>query len=170
MKWLLKILSILVLALTIYYIFPGKKLDTTKRIDKILVIKHKRELHVFSNGELLKTYKISLGQSPKGKKEYQGDMKTPEGTYYINDRNPNSICYLNLGISYPNELDIKNAREINKSPGGDIKIHGLPNGYGFIGKFHRLKDWTWGCIAVTNREMKELYDYVPIGTEIEILE
>ena len=96
-------------------------------------------------------------------------MKTPEGIYYINDRNPNSICYLNLGISYPNEFDIKNARENNKSPGGDIKIHGLPNGYGFIGKFHRWKDWTWGCIAVTNREMKELYDNVPIGTEIEIL-
>ena len=112
-----------------------------------------------------------MGQSPKGKKEIQGDMKTPEGNYRIIDRNPNSsVCYLNLGISYPKGSDIKNARENSKPPGGDIEIHGLPNGYGFIGKFHRWKDWTWGCIAVTNREMKELYDNVPIVTEIEIKE
>jgi murein L,D-transpeptidase YafK len=134
------------------------------------VIKHKRRLIVFSKGEKLKTYKIALSKNPKGKKRFEGDMKTPEGIYFINDKNPNSGYHKNLGISYPNNSDIEYSRKHNQSPGGLIKIHGLKNGYGFIGKFHRITNWTLGCIAMTNMEVDELYENVAIGTEIEIVE
>lgn len=153
-----------------YYFWPEKKLDTSKEIDKILVIKHKRRLIVFSKGEKLKTYKIALSKNPKGKKRFEGDMKTPEGIYFINDKNPNSGYHKNLGISYPNNSDIEYSRKHNQSHGGLIKIHGLKNGYGFIGKFHRITNWTLGCIAMTNKEVDELYENVAIGTEIEIVE
>ncbi len=170
MKKVIKyILLIILIGLLGFYFWPEKSLDSSKKIDKILVIKHKRELKVFSNKELLKTYKISLGKEPVGKKEFEGDKKTPEGIYYINDKNPESGYHLNLGISYPNELDKEHAEKMNKKPGGLIKIHGLKNGIGIIGKFHRFFDWTLGCVAVTNEEIEELYENVPIGTEIEIV-
>ena len=90
--------------------------------------------------------------------------------YYINDKNPKSGYHLNLGVSYPNKYDRIYAKKIHKKPGGLIKIHGLRNRLGFIGKFHRFFDWTLGCIALTNEEVEELYTNVPIGTKIEILE
>lgn len=117
----------------------------------------------------MKTYTISLGGNPIGDKEYEGDKKTPEGIYYINDKNPNSGYHKNLGISYPNKKDIEQAKKLGKPVGGDIKIHGLKNRTGVIGKLHRWFDWTLGCIALTNNEMDELYYSVPIGTKIEIL-
>jgi murein L,D-transpeptidase YafK len=123
---------------------------------------------LISNNQIIKSYKISLGLVPKGHKEYEGDKKTPEGLYFINDKNPNSGYHKNLGISYPNEQDIKHAESIGKSPGGLIKIHGIKNGFAWIGRFHLLFDWTLGCIAVTNREIDELYENVEIGTPIEI--
>jgi len=123
---------------------------------------------LISNNEIVKTYKISLGKVPKGAKEFEGDKKTPEGLYIINDKNPNSKCHKNLGISYPNEQDIEHAKKMGKSPGGLIKIHGMLNGYGWLGRFHLFRDWTAGCIAVTDKEMDELYENVKIGTPIEI--
>jgi len=171
MKKLIKYLIFFIIIILLgYYFWPEKQLDTTKVIDKILVVKNERELILFSNGEAIKTYTISLGQNPEGRKEFEGDKKTPEGIYFINDKNPNSDYHLNLGISYPNEYDKKKALELNKDPGGQIKIHGLKNGFGFIGKFHRFFDWTLGCIALTNKEVEELYNNVKIGTEIEIVE
>ncbi|MFA6979976.1 MAG: L,D-transpeptidase family protein [Ignavibacteriaceae bacterium] len=162
-------LLFLVLVALGYYFMPEKKLDTSKKIDKILVVKSKRLLTVFSKGEVLKSYKISLGGVPIGKKEFEGDKKTPEGIYTINDKNPNSDYHLNLAVSYPNQSDSLHAKQFGKSAGGEIKIHGLPNGYGFIGKFQRFKDWTLGCIALTNSEIEELFYNVPMGTEIEIV-
>ena len=137
-------------------------------VDKIVVHKKERKMAVFKNDSLLKTYYISLGANPIGAKQFQGDMKTPEGTYTINSKNPHSAYYLNLGISYPNATEKEFALKHGKSAGGDIKIHGLPNGSANIGKAHLLSDWTHGCIAVTNEEIKELYNYVPIGTTIII--
>jgi murein L,D-transpeptidase YafK len=145
------------------------KLDSGAVIDKILVEKNKREMHVYRNGVCLKTYKIALGSNPIGHKECEGDGKTPEGIYTINDKNPNSAYYKNLGISYPNEKDIAHADSLGLSPGGAIKIHGIKNGLGAFAKAIQLKDWTAGCIAVTDEEMEELFNAVPIGTEIEIL-
>ena len=152
----------------IYYFYPENKLPSDIQIDTIVVYKSKREMAVYSGGQLLKTYKISLGREPTGHKEFEGDKKTPEGIYSINDKNPNSGYHKNLGISYPNSDDLENAKKLEKPAGGDIKIHGLKNGAGFIGKFHRLSDWTFGCIAVTDKEIDELYKAVKIGTRIEI--
>ena len=162
------ILILLMTLVVIWYFFPEKKLDTSRFIDKMVIHKEKRKLGVYSEGELLKTYKISLGSEPEGRKQFEGDGKTPEGVYLINDKNPKSGYFLNLGISYPNKKDIKYARMENRNPGGAIKIHGLKNGMAFIGKFHLFFDWTQGCVAVTNAEMQELYDNINIGTKIEI--
>ncbi len=152
----------------IFYFMPFKPLDKSVSIDKIVVTKHKRRLDLISNNQIIKSYKISLGRVPKGHKEYEGDKKTPEGLYIINDKNPNSGYHKNLGISYPNEQDIKHAESIGKNPGGLIKIHGIRNGFGWIGSFHLLFDWTLGCIAVTDKEIDELYENVKTGTTIEI--
>jgi len=139
------------------------------KVDYIVVNKNERELLVFNkNNKLLKKYNIALGFEPKGKKEVQGDGKTPEGIYFINDKNPNSIAYKNLGISYPNSADIENSKLLSKPSGGDIKIHGIMNKWWFIGKIHCLFNWTNGCIAVSNSEIDELYYNVPIGTKIII--
>ena len=118
--------------------------------------------------KVIKKYKISLGRNPNGHKEKQGDFKTPEGNYIIDYRNPNSKYYLSLHISYPNEKDKRFALAQGVSPGGDIMIHGIRNGLGLIGRLHTLFDWTQGCIAVTNPEIKEIWNAVPKGTKITI--
>lgn len=151
-------------------LFFEKPLDKNVVIDYIEVDKSKRSMCVYENGELLKKYKIALGFRPSGKKEFEGDGKTPEGIYYINDKNPNSIAHKNLGISYPNLSDAKNARLNNKSAGGNIKIHGLMKKWYKFGMFHRYIDWTAGCIAISNSEMDELYRHVKIGAKIKITE
>ncbi|MBK8626491.1 MAG: L,D-transpeptidase family protein [Saprospiraceae bacterium] len=156
------------LALTVNFFYPEIKLPADIQIDKLVVFKSKRQLLAYSNGQLVKTYKISLGRQPIGDKEFEGDKKTPEGLYFINDKNPSSGYHKNLGISYPNNDDIEYAKRLGKPTGGDIKIHGLRNKTGLIGKFHRWFDWTLGCIAVTNSEIDELYEAVKIGTPIDI--
>jgi len=160
MIWLTVFLSFI--GLTVYYFYPEDELPKDVQIDNIVVFKSKRQLLVYSNGQLLKTYKISIGLQPVGDKQFQGDNKTPEGIYFINDKNPNSICYKNLGISYPNKDNIANAKRLGKSAGGDIKIHGLFNNTGFISKFHRWIGFTYGCIMVTDEEIDELYTAVKI--------
>lgn len=139
------------------------------KIDKLVVYKSKREMLAYSKGILVKTYPIALGRNPIGHKQFEGDKKTPEGIYYINDRNPNSAFHKNLGVSYPNEKDKAHAKALGKSAGGDIKIHGMKNGLGAkIGDYHLLKDWTDGCIAVTDREMDELFLAVKHNAIIDI--
>jgi len=165
MLWILIIIPVAIVA---YYFFPEKKLPPDRTIDRLVVYKSKRRMEAYSGNGLLKTYTISLGKNPIGHKQFEGDIKTPEGTYTINDRNPNSAFYKNLGISYPNASDITKAEKSGKLPGGDIKIHGLRNGKGYIGKFHRWKNWTAGCIAVTNAEMEGLYRAIKENAVIEI--
>ena len=164
-RWTL-ILSIILLV--VYYFYPEQKLASNIKIDSLVVYKSNRQLLAYSNGQLIKTYKISLGRNPIGDKEFEGDKKTPEGVYFINAKNPNSGYYKNLGISYPNKQDIEVSKKLGKPTGGDVKIHGLRNGTGFISKFQRWYDWTAGCIALTDQEVEELYNTVDIGTKIEI--
>ena len=123
---------------------------------------------MFANGKVIRTYKIALGGNPKGPKERQGDNKTPEGVYTIDARNGDSRYHLSLHISYPNEKDKHRAGRLGVSPGGDIMIHGIKNGYSWVGNSHTTYDWTNGCIAVTDEEMEEIYRLVPIGTVVEI--
>lgn len=136
--------------------------------DRILIEKKERRMTLISRGKVLKTYKIALGGDPVGPKERQGDNKTPEGTYFIESRNKNSKYHLSLRISYPNENDKKRARELGVSPGGDIMIHGIKNGFSEAGVSHTEADWTKGCIAVTDEEIEEIERLVPNGTVVEI--
>jgi L,D-peptidoglycan transpeptidase YkuD (ErfK/YbiS/YcfS/YnhG family) len=140
----------------------------TEPADKVLIEKQARRLTLFAKGEVIKTYKIALGGNPVGPKDRRGDNKTPEGTYIIDARNGNSAYHLALHISYPNEIDQLRARELGVSPGGDIMIHGIKNGFAPLGAAHAERDWTDGCIAVTNQEMAEIYKLVPNGTVVEI--
>jgi murein L,D-transpeptidase YafK len=137
-------------------------------VDRILIEKSARRLMLISQGEVLKSYKIALGGNPIGPKERQGDNKTPEGTYVIDARNRDSRFHLSLHISYPNERDKKRAKELGVSPGGDIMIHGIKNGFSWVGDAHAGVDWTKGCLAVTDEEIEEIDKLAPNGTIVEI--
>ena len=124
---------------------------------------------MLSRGRKLKEYHITLGFSPIGPKEREGDGRTPEGIYIIDFHKPDSAFHRALHVSYPSAQDNARAAEAGLSPGGDILIHGLPNGLGALGSAYRLRDWTAGCIAVTDPEIDEIYASVNDGTLIEIL-
>jgi murein L,D-transpeptidase YafK len=137
-------------------------------IDRIVVEKSARRLSIFRDGNRIKMYRIALGRSPVGAKREEGDMKTPEGTYKIDGRNPQSSFHLALHISYPSDEDNKRAIARGVLAGSDVMIHGIQNGRGWIGAFHRWNDWTAGCIAVTDEQIEELWRVTPDGTTIEI--
>ena len=141
-----------------------------QQADKIIVRKAAREMQLLRGGEVLRTYRIALGGAPEGHKLQEGDQRTPVGNYVIDWRNPRSMAHLSLHISYPNEQDVLRAKEANVAPGGNIMIHGLPNGWGALGAIHHLWDWTDGCVAVTNSEMQEIWSLVPNGTPISLYE
>ena len=131
-------------------------------VTRIVVFKEERIMHLLHGNRVLKSTPIELGFAPAGHKDQEGDGRTPEGRYTIDRRNPDSRFHLSIGISYPNEADVARARLSGKSPGGDIFIHGTP-------KANRGRDdWTWGCIAVSNRDMEDVYAMVRDGTVIDI--
>lgn len=144
------------------------ELPADLQFDRLVVHKETRLLTAYAKGEALRRYRIALGWAPEGHKQMEGDGKTPEGIYFVDGKNPNSRYYKNLGVSYPNDEDRAAATALDVSPGGDIKIHGLPEGQGHLGETHWLRDWTAGCIAVSNEEIDELYAHTPVGTLIEI--
>jgi len=166
-KLFLLLLLSLPCSATIYYYLPEEKLESGVVIDKLVVSKKHHTMQAFSNGRVVKVYSIAIGKG-HGDKQQEGDRCTPEGIYQIINKNPNSGYHKNLGISYPNKKDREQAKKRGVPPGGDVKIHALKNGRGYIGKFHRWRDWTNGCIAVTNEEMDELYEHVQIGSPIII--
>jgi len=136
--------------------------------DRVVVLKKERTLQLLSGEKVIKSYKVALGGDPVGAKTRQGDHKTPEGVYFLDSRNAQSQFYKSIHISYPNAHDRAAARAKGLSPGDDVFVHGLPNGYGWVDASHRMKDWTDGCIAVTNQEMDEIWNAVKDGTPIEI--
>jgi murein L,D-transpeptidase YafK len=162
MKRIYLLIVVIFIPILIYYFYPNNKIEHSN-ITLIEVYKSKRKMYLYSNDQVVNNYTIALGWNPIGDKTAEGDGKTPEGVYFIDGKNDKSSCYKNLGISYPNESDKK-----NNYTGGAIKIHGLRNGFGLIGKFHRWYDWTNGCIAVTDSEMDDLYNSISIGTKIII--
>ena len=137
-------------------------------IDRIVVEKSAKRLSIFRDGNQIKHYRIALGRNPVGAKQEEGDMKTPEGIYKIDNRNAQSSFHLALHISYPSDEDNRRAAARGVSAGSDIMIHGIQNGRGWIGAFHRGKNWTAGCIALTDEEIEELWRVTPDGTTIEI--
>ena len=135
-------------------------------VDRILVEKSARRMTVWQKDGPPKTYRIALGFSPDGDKSREGDGRTPEGVFRIDRLNRQSKYHLSLGLDYPQKHHREAARRAGYSPGGDIMIHGQPNQ---IPDGYKVKgDWTAGCIAVTNAEIKEIFDHAAIGTEVEI--
>lgn len=167
MKTLLFVLSLIVSITT--FNFSAEAQSAKPKIKVLSVEKSMRKLILFDDKmRVYKTYDIALGKQPEGRKEKEGDGKTPEGRYKITYKNPKSDFYLSLQVSYPNSYDLKNAKAKGVSPGSDIMIHGIGKSYGWVGSAHTLIDWTQGCIAVTNEEMEEIYSLVEVGTVIYI--
>ncbi len=135
-------------------------------VDRILVTKAERKLRLYDDETLLRTYDIHLGSAPEGRKQVEGDGRTPEGLYRISGRNAASAYTLSLRISYPEPWDLAAAVKRGLSPGGDIMIHGQPNA--LPDAITLPWDWTAGCIAVSNDAIREIWSLVPDGTLIEI--
>ncbi len=139
------------------------------RADKVLVDKSARQLSLLWRGRVVRSFAISLGEQPRGHKRQQGDQRTPEGLYRLDWRNGQSGFYKSIHISYPNARDRAIAERRGIDPGGDIVIHGIPNRDRGLDELYRGRDWTDGCIAVTDAEMDQIWLAVADGTPIEIL-
>ncbi|MFT6526969.1 MAG: murein L,D-transpeptidase YafK [Celeribacter sp.] len=133
------------------------------QVTRVVLYKGKRRLYLLSGTKVLKKYKVGLGGVPVGHKQFEGDGKTPEGSYIIDRRNAESKYHLSVGISYPNSRDVAYARQFGRSPGGEIFIHGRAGAHRGFGR-----DWTAGCIAVKDKHIEEIYMMVLTGTQIDI--
>ena len=136
--------------------------------DKVVVEKGARKLHLVKDGKAFRTFRIALGIRPIGDKKIEGDFKTPEGTYLLDARNPNSEYFLSIHISYPDGRDYREAKERGLDPGGAIMIHGQPNEPTRSEAYYRTQDWTNGCIAVSNSDMIDIWLMTVDDTPIEI--
>lgn len=142
---------------------------TGKKPDFIVADKSRRYLHLLVDGQIIRTYRVALGKQPVGHKRKEGDNKTPEGLYRIGYKNPNSNFHLSLQVSYPNDADKAWAKKNGVNPGGGIMVHGLPNNpltKKLVG--HPSRNWTAGCVAVTDTEIEQIYRLVQVGTPIEL--
>jgi len=155
-------------AITLVFPLAAQPPAAYTKADSVLILKRDHLLEIIAGGKVIRTYHVALGQGGLGPKERQGDGRTPEGRYTIDSRNAGSHYHLSLHISYPNADDRRRAARLGTAPGGDIMIHGLPNGMAWLGSSHRLHDWTLGCIAVTDSEIEEIWKLVPVGTPVEI--
>lgn len=159
MKWV---------SVTVFFLAVTQNGFSLEKADFVLVDKSESTLYLMNNGKTIKVYKIALGGNPAGHKQKEGDERTPEGRYVLDYKNENSKYYKSFHISYPNETDKKNAKMLGMNPGGQIMIHGQKNGFGWLAFIMQRFNWTDGCIAVTNSEMREIWHAVDAGTPIEI--
>ncbi len=160
-------------ALLAFRLFPAQATPTPvkttpAKADSILILKKDHLLQLMAGGKVIRTYHVALGQGGLAPKQREGDGRTPEGRYVIDARSAESHYHKAFHISYPNAEDRLRAAKLGVSPGGAIMIHGLPNGKGYIGAAHRMYDWTLGCVALTDEEIDELWNLVPVGTAVEI--
>lgn len=137
-------------------------------VSSVLVDKSEQTMFLLSGGEVVRKYHVVFGANPLGHKQQQGDERTPEGNYILDYKKPDSSFHKAIHVSYPNEKDKSSARERGVDPGGLIMIHGQKNGFGWMAWLMQNFNWTDGCIAVTNKEMDEIWSLVKIGTPIEI--
>ncbi|MDH3350269.1 MAG: L,D-transpeptidase family protein [Gammaproteobacteria bacterium] len=136
--------------------------------DKVVVDKSDRQLLLIKDGEVFRTFEVALGIRPVGDKKREGDFRTPEGSYLLDTRNPNSEFFLSIHVSYPNSQDVREARARGLDPGGAIMIHGQPNEPTRSETYYRTRDWTNGCIAVSNSDMIDIWLMTDNNTPIEI--
>jgi murein L,D-transpeptidase YafK len=139
-----------------------------EKADSVLVVKSKSKLYLMKAGKVLKAYQVALGANPKGHKTKMGDERTPEGRYVLDYKKSDSAFYKAIHISYPNEADKRKAKKLGVNPGGFIMIHGQKNRFGGLWWLTQRFNWTEGCVAVSNREMDEIWQAVDVGTPIEI--
>lgn len=137
--------------------------------DRVVVEKENRKLHLLKDGEPFRTFEIALGIAPVGDKEKEGDFKTPEGSYLLDMRNPDSDYFLSIHVSYPSAADRQEAASRGFDPGGAIMIHGQPNVPNYSAAFYQSSDWTNGCIAVSNSDMIDIWLMTPDNVPIDIL-
>lgn len=166
MKKLIAILSLVILLCAC--VILQQKTPQPFKATKVLVFKEARTLQLLAHDTVKYECSISLGHNPVGAKQQQGDRKTPEGHYFLDYRNEKTLYYKAIHISYPNQTDRENARKASVSPGGDVMIHGIKKGWGWIGRLHLILDWTLGCIAVTNHDMDVIWNATKNGAPIEI--
>lgn len=138
------------------------------KVDTVLVKKSEKKMYLFAEGKLIKEYKVVFGANPKDHKQIEGDERTPEGKYILDYKNENSSFYKAIHISYPNENDTSKAKYLGVNPGSLIMIHGQKNGLSWLSWLSQRFNWTNGCIAVTNKEMNEIWGLINEGTPIEI--
>jgi hypothetical protein len=136
--------------------------------DRIVIEKGERRLTLLASGQPIAEYPIRLGLNPNGRKEREGDFRTPEGLYILSRRNPRSDFFLSVGVSYPNDADLARARRAGVKPGGSIMIHGQPNVPRKAPDYYASNDWTDGCIAVSNSDMVDIWLRTQVGIPIEI--
>lgn len=160
----MRVLAAVAMVATLSACATGERVSTKDaEITMVVVQKAQRKMYLLSDGEVVRKYPIALGYAPEGPKRFEGDGRTPEGVYYIDRRNPDSRFHLSLGISYPSPRDVQIARAAGRSPGGDIFIHGWRRS-----EDPKTPDWTWGCIAVKDRHIEEIFGLVQTGTPIVI--
>jgi murein L,D-transpeptidase YafK len=137
--------------------------------DRVVVHKSERRMSLMHGDTVLRSYRVALGLNPVGPKEQEGDSRTPEGHYLLTRRNPRSEYFLSIQVSYPNDRDMQRARRNRLTPGGSIMIHGLPNELRREPSYYEKRDWTDGCIAVSDSDMLEIWLMTPPDTPIDIL-
>jgi murein L,D-transpeptidase YafK len=165
MRWLLPLLCLILSFNAVASTTPA---SSSRTVDKVLVLKSERKLHLQQHGKTIKSYRISLGKQPSGAKQREGDLRTPEGFYWIDWRKPSDKYQLSLHISYPNARDLAKAKAAGVPAGGMIMIHGTPLDEEYPEWFFHTLDWTEGCIAMKNDDMREVWSLVKDGTLIEI--
>tara|TARA_R110000868_G_scaffold13223_4_gene62091 strand:+ start:5356 stop:5865 length:510 start_codon:yes stop_codon:yes gene_type:complete len=142
--------------------------ETVAQADRIVIEKTAHRMVLYHGGNILKSYWVALGGGGLDPKKREGDGRTPEGIYKITERKADSRFHLALRISYPDEKDKARAKAQGVPPGSHIMIHGMRNGFGWLSPFNTWFDWTDGCVAITNAQMNEIWERVPVGTEVEI--
>lgn len=160
---------LLCLLIAVSLVAPSATDSAVNKADFVLVKKSERKLFLFREGRVLREFDVSLGLSPEGAKQREGDFRTPEGLYYLDLRNPESDFFLSVRISYPNNADVRRARTAGYPPGNFIMVHGLPNQPDRPVSFYETEDWTDGCIALRNDDMVEFWFLTEHNTPIEIL-
>jgi murein L,D-transpeptidase YafK len=156
------------------FVFSLAQLLHAQDIDEVHVYKSKHQLNLISAGKVVKSYSVMLGRGGRGPKRQEGDLLVPEGKYFLDFKNPESLFYKSIHISYPNEDDLRRANEAGVDPGGDIMIHGYPNYpkpfFKFLRKIGLIKkiDWTAGCVALDNQEMEEIFENLEVPLPITI--
>ena len=152
----------------IFLIAESEEPRPPETADSVLVDKSDETLYLLRDGEIIAEYSVAFGANPEGHKQQEGDERTPEGSYILDYKKEDSAFHRSIHISYPNEADRRTAAANGVDPGGLIMIHGQRNYLGWLSFITQRFNWTDGCIAVTNSEMDEMWEAVPVNTPIEI--